>query len=355
MDSESRQTSNPEGYSSSAPPAAGVSVVIPARDAEATIIPTLDSIFAQDYAGPIEVIVADGSKTPKMAELIRQAHPWVKIIPNPAKTLVPGANAAFREATGDFMVRCDAHVVLPPSYIRQALETLERTGAANVGGRQLAVGATLFERAVAMAMTTPLGVGDSRHRLGGKEGASDTAFLGVFSRATLEETGGYDSRLIRNEDYELNYRLRQRGQDGLVQPGTGGAVPAPQHAPGAGVAVFQLWPEQVADGAETSPGHPPAPPGRARSGAGFGRRRGAGGGGRFLVAAAGDAGGLRPVPHRRGGGGGLAAAGCGGVLPAADPVNDALDLGGRFFPAGSTFPPPPPEILAIFDNFIIGG
>ena len=218
MDSESRQTSNPEGYSSSAPPAAGVSVVIPARDAEATIIPTLDSIFAQDYAGPIEVIVADGSKTPKMAELIRQAHPWVKIIPNPAKTLVPGANAAFREATGDFMVRCDAHVVLPPSYIRQALETLERTGAANVGGRQLAVGATLFERAVAMAMTTPLGVGDSRHRLGGKEGASDTAFLGVFSRQTLEETGGYDSRLIRNEDYELNYRLRQRGKTVWFNP-----------------------------------------------------------------------------------------------------------------------------------------
>ena len=195
-----------------------VSVIIPARDAEATIISTLDSVFAQDYEGEMEVIVADGCETPTMSELIRQAHPSVKLISNPERVLVPGANAAFQTATGDFIVRCDAHVVLPPGYISRALQTLKRTGAANVGGRQLAVGTTLFERTVAIAMTTLLGVGDSRHRLGGQEGAADTAFLGVFSRRTLEELGGGYANLARNEDYELNYRLRKGGKTVWFDP-----------------------------------------------------------------------------------------------------------------------------------------
>ena len=189
-----------------------VSVIIPARNAEATIIPTLDSIFTQDYEGPIEVIVADGSETPAMSELVRRSCPSVKLIPNPERFLVPGANAAFRAATGNIMVRCDAHTTLPPGYISQAVATLARTGAANVGGRQLAVGTTPFERTVAMAMTTPLGVGDARHRMGGKEGVSDTAYLGVFPRETLEEMGGGYANLAWNEDYEFNYRLRQRGK-----------------------------------------------------------------------------------------------------------------------------------------------
>ncbi len=196
-----------------------VSVIIPARNAEAFIIPTLDAIAAQDYAGPIEVIVADGDDKPAMAEAIRRSHPKVRLMPNPERTLVPGANAAFREATGDVIVRCDAHTVLPSGYVSRAVATLERTGAANVGGRQQAVGTTFFERTVAIAMTTPLGVGDARHRLGGKEGAADTAFLGTFRRETLDEVGGgYDTTLSSNEDYSLNYRLRQRGKTVWFDP-----------------------------------------------------------------------------------------------------------------------------------------
>ena len=195
-----------------------VSVIIPARDAEATIVSTLDAVYAQDYPGPIEVIVADGDVAPAMSELIRQCHPEVKVIPNPECSLVPGANAAFSLATGDIIVRCDAHTTFPPGYLTHAIATLERTGAGNVGGRQLAEGTTFFERTVAMAMTTPLGVGDARHRLGGKAGPTDTAFLGVFSRETLEETGGYDPTVVRNEDYDFNYRLRKQGKTVWFDP-----------------------------------------------------------------------------------------------------------------------------------------
>ncbi len=209
MSTSNRQTSISGGSSSHLP---SVSVIIPARNSEATIASALDGLLSQDYAGGIEIIVADGSDTPAMSDLIRRSYPQVKLIPNPEKTLGYGCNAGFRVATGDIVVRCDAHTVFPPEYVGRAVETLERTGAANVGGRQQAVGITFFERTVAIAMTTPLGVGNSRHRLGGEEGPSDTAFLGSFRRETLDEIGGYDVTLTRNQDYELNYRLRKRGK-----------------------------------------------------------------------------------------------------------------------------------------------
>ena len=206
---KNRQTSSSDA-SSPHPPS--VSVIIPARNAEETIASTLDSIFSQDYAGSVEVIVADGSDTSALSEAIRRSHPEVRIVPNPKQTVGHGANTALRVATGEIVVRCDAHTMLSPSHIRRAVKTLERTGAANVGGRQQPVGITFFERAVAMAMTIPVGAGDARHRLGGAEGPSDTAFLGTFRRDVLNEMGGYDATLIRNQDYELNWRLRKSGK-----------------------------------------------------------------------------------------------------------------------------------------------
>ncbi len=189
-----------------------VSVIIPARNAEATIATTLDSVLSQDYAGWVEVIVADGSDTPATADLIRRHYPAVRLIPNPDQTLGSGVNAALQVATGEIIVRCDGHTSLSPGYIQCAVETLAVTKAANVGGYQRPVGTTFFERVVAVAMTTPIGAGHAYHRVGGSEGPVDTAFLGNFRREVLVKMGGYDASLIRNQDYELNWRLRERGE-----------------------------------------------------------------------------------------------------------------------------------------------
>ena len=194
-----------------------VSVIIPARNAEATIAEALDSVLAQEYAGSVEVIVADGSDTPATAEIIRQ-YPAVRLIPNPDQFLVSGIVRSIRVATGEVIVRCDAHTMLPSGYLRRAMETLERTGAANVGGRQQPVGRTFFGRTVALAMTTPLGAGDARYRLGGPAGPTDTVFLGVFRREIMDAIGGYDVTLYGNEDYEINWRLRERGETVWFDP-----------------------------------------------------------------------------------------------------------------------------------------
>ena len=196
-----------------------VSVVIPARNAEATIGAAIDSVLSQDYKGLVEVIVADGSDTAATSDLVRRLYPTVRLVPNPEQTAGFGLRAAHGAATGEIIVRCDAHTVFPPGYLRRVMSILQRTGAANVGGRQRPVGTTFFECAVAIAMTTPLGAGGARYRLGGAEGPVDTVFLGAFRRDALEEVGGVDPTFVRNQDYELNWRLRAHGETVWFDPG----------------------------------------------------------------------------------------------------------------------------------------
>ena len=72
-----------------------VSVIVPARDAEATLARALDSVLAQDYAGGFEVIVADGSQRAGTGALVRQRFPGVRLVPNPGREIACGLNVAL--------------------------------------------------------------------------------------------------------------------------------------------------------------------------------------------------------------------------------------------------------------------
>ncbi len=195
-----------------APP---VSVVVPVRNEEpAALGAALRSVLAQDYPGAVEVVVADGSDAGRLGAV----PPGVKVVANPGRIASAGLNAALRAASHGIVVRCDARCVLPRDYVRTAVAVLGRTGAANVGGRLRVRGERAFERAVAAAMTTPLGAGFPHYRFGRRARATDTVPLGVFRRAALEAAGGFDEALGKNEDYELNRRLRARGETVWYDP-----------------------------------------------------------------------------------------------------------------------------------------
>lgn len=191
-----------------------VSVVMPVRNEERDLRDAVESILAQDYPRPFDVCLAIAPSTDRTAEVARllaEAHPSVKLVDNPRSVTPAGLNAAIRATGGDIVVRVDGHAELAPGYIRRAVETLQRSGAVNVGGVQRAEGRTPFQRAVAVAMTSRLGVGGGRFHLGGDEGPVDTVYLGVFDRRALEAVGLFDEDLHNNQDYELNIRLRAAG------------------------------------------------------------------------------------------------------------------------------------------------
>ena len=192
-----------------------VSVVLAVRNEAAHIGATLDAVLAQDYPGPFEVVVADGGSTddtPTILARLAASEPRLRVVDNPDAWAAPGLNRAIEASRGDVIVRCDGHAEPAPDYVRLAVELLEQTGAATVGGRQVAVGASFGQRAVAIAMTSPFAVGNARFRYSKAAGPTDTVYLGVFQRTVLEEIGAFDTTLHRNQDYELNYRIRRSGK-----------------------------------------------------------------------------------------------------------------------------------------------
>lgn len=182
-----------------------VSVVIPARNAGDTLPRALASVQFQDYDHIVDVVVAAADDTSAAAAQ------GVKVVMNPTGSTPVGLNLAIAASAGDVIVRCDAQSKLPVSYVSRAVETLDRTGAAVVGGMQVPIGETPWERAIATAMRSPLGAGDARYRLGGEEGPVETVYLGVFRRDVVEALGGFDESFARTQDYELNHRIIASG------------------------------------------------------------------------------------------------------------------------------------------------
>lgn len=190
-----------------------VSVLVPARGSQATLPETLERLLDQDYSGRYEILVAcpPGDATTRGVLAPYSDDPRVRVVDNPAGNTPAALNAAVDAGGGQVLVRVDAHAIPPRSHLRRCVETLAATGAGNVGGPQLPVAERGFARAVADAMRSPLGSGGATYRTGTEPGPADTVYLGAFRREALDEVGGFDETLARNQDYELNWRLRQAG------------------------------------------------------------------------------------------------------------------------------------------------
>jgi succinoglycan biosynthesis protein ExoA len=191
-----------------------VSVVVPVRNEGRHLTHAVASILTQEYPIEFDVCLAvapSNDDTVEIADALVAADPRVSVVANPAGVTPAGLNAAIGATTGSIVVRVDGHSELSPGYIRRAVETMCRTGAVNVGGRQVPKPETPFEEAVAAATTSWMGTGGATYRVGGIEGPVDTVYLGVFDRAAGDVVGWFDEALIRNQDYELNIRLRKAG------------------------------------------------------------------------------------------------------------------------------------------------
>lgn len=195
----------------------GVSYVMPVLNEVDYLEAAVRAVLAQDYLGVHELILALGPSkdgTNELAEQLAATDARIRLVDNPAVDIPAGLNAAIGAARHDIIVRVDAHSELTAGYTTRAVETLERTGAVNVGGLMHAVGATPFQRAVAYAYNAKIGLGGGAYHSGRAEGPAESAYLGVFRRAAVNAVGGYDASLRRGEDWELNLRLRDAG--GLV-------------------------------------------------------------------------------------------------------------------------------------------
>jgi glycosyltransferase involved in cell wall biosynthesis len=202
-------------------PLPGVTYVIPVLNEVAYIGDAIATVLGQDYQGEKELVLALGPSTDGTTELVERlaaADPRIRLVANPGTDIPVGLNLAIMAGSHPIVVRVDAHSELEPDYTRRAIETLELTGAANLGGVMLARGKTPFQSAVARAYNSRFGLGGGSYHGGTDAGPAESAYLGVFRREVLENVGFYDESLRRGEDWELNLRIRQAGHTVWFDP-----------------------------------------------------------------------------------------------------------------------------------------
>ncbi len=172
------------------------------------------SVWNQDYEGALSMVVAVGPSEDDTAEIaarLAQEDSRLTVTENPTGRTPEGLNAALALAASPVVVRMDGHTELPADYVSRAVHSLRETGAANVGGRMDPVGDGPLTWAIAWAMSSRWGIGGAKFHVGGKPGPTDSVFLGNFRADALRDVGGFDAHFSRAQDWELNYRLRQRG------------------------------------------------------------------------------------------------------------------------------------------------
>lgn len=208
-----------------------VSILLPVLDEVTGIEACLDSLEAQDYPGPMEILIADGGSTDGTLELIARRR--VTVIANPLRVQSHGVNLAARQASGEILIRADAHTTYAPDYVSRSVAVLTETGAAVVGGPIRPVGTTRFGKAVAAAMRSRLGIGPGAFHHAERRQEVDTVYLGAFRRSEFLELGGM--RALPSgvaEDADLYFRWRQRGGVIIVDPSIRSTY-LPRQTPGA--------------------------------------------------------------------------------------------------------------------------
>lgn len=204
-----------------------VTVLVPCRNEERYISACLDSILGTSYpADRLEILVIDGRSTDRTRDIVQQyvgRDARIRLVDNPKRIVPTALNAGIRIATGDIVVRMDAHVVYPAAYITRLVTALQDSGADNVGARLITVpsGDGPVARAIAIGLSHPLGVGNAHYRLGSQSErwvAVDTVPFGCYRREVFSRIGGFDEDLIRNQDDEFNARLIQQGGKVLLIP-----------------------------------------------------------------------------------------------------------------------------------------
>ncbi len=203
-------------------PVRRISTITPMRDEIASVDHFVADLAAQDFAGELEILVADGGSVDGSVEQLeaaaRAASLPLQVVENPAGWVSPALNACISHATGDLIVRLDCHSRYPAHYLRRCAELAAETGAWNVGGRVEPRGETPMERAVACAMDSPFG-GIGWTRLGGTEPVEiDTVTFGAFRPVAFSAAGLFDEEMVRNQDDELNHRIRSVGGRIVLDP-----------------------------------------------------------------------------------------------------------------------------------------
>jgi succinoglycan biosynthesis protein ExoA len=191
-----------------------VSVIMPVREEGRRLGPVLEAVCAQDYPNLHLIVIAlapSSHDTTDVVSHFRESDPRVIVVPNPAGIVSTGLNEALRISSSELVVRIDGHCLVPHDYVSRLVKAMGEVGADCVGPRLETIGHGWRQEGIAAAMSSRFGVGGSQFRVSEKSGYVDTVPFGLYKRHVLNRIGWFRVELVRNQDDELNSRVRRAG------------------------------------------------------------------------------------------------------------------------------------------------
>lgn len=201
-----------------------VSLVIPIYNEEEFIEDCYNSLRENTFPNEnIEYIFIDGNSNDQTLKILRKMSSLnsnIIILENPKKITPIAMNLGIKTARGKYIIRIDAHAKYAPDYIEKCIELLKKTGADNVGGciETKPSKNTLIAQSISYALSHKFGVGNSDFRTVKEEKESDTVPFGAFPKDIFEKYGYYNELLVRNQDIELNSRIKKNGGKIILSP-----------------------------------------------------------------------------------------------------------------------------------------
>jgi succinoglycan biosynthesis protein ExoA len=200
-----------------------ISVIIPCFNEEKFIESCIASLLKQkNIPGNFEILVVDGISTDSTRSILNSItvkNTNVKVIDNVKKITPVAFNLGIRNSSGEYICIMGAHSEYDENYLANCLKLFsEHPEVSCVGGPIISKGKNNFAKATAIAMSSPVGVGNAKHRFPDYEGYAEMACFPMFKRVVFDEVGLYDETLVRNQDDEFCFRLRLNGGKIYISP-----------------------------------------------------------------------------------------------------------------------------------------
>ena len=202
-----------------------VSIIITARNEEKYLPMLFEDILNQTFPlQNIEVVLMDSNSTDNtrlvMEEFKKNNETLsVQIVTNERQIQAAGFNEGVKHATGDVVLKIDAHSRIPADFVQKNVDEI-LAGAYVCGGNRPTVvdSADDFSKTLHIVEESALGSSIANYRKSDVERKVNSIFHGMYRKEVFDKVGLADERLLRTEDNEFHYRVRKAGYDIIFNP-----------------------------------------------------------------------------------------------------------------------------------------
>lgn len=197
-----------------------ISIILPTLNEANYLRPLVENLL-KSKSVISELFICDAGSTDGTIEIIHELaaqHPVVKYFDNQRKYVSYAFNDVYALSTGRYIALLGSHAFYPDKYLENGLKYLESGEADVIGGPLNQQGSGENGIAIALAMSSKFGVGDTEFRTSKKKQYVDSVAFAIYRKEMFQKIGLLDESLMRNQDDELHYRIKANGYKILMVP-----------------------------------------------------------------------------------------------------------------------------------------